>query len=170
MKKASFCAAAALLSLSFTPASAQAWREYSFRDGGFAAQYPGRPKVEERAYESAFGGPITEKVYSYDSGGVIYLVAIADFTNAKAEEDKAIEEAANALIAKGKMTHDERGRIDFHYGREIRVETPDGTSFTDAIFFINDRLYQIEVIYPVMNTDPAGSSGIHFFQQAFRLL
>ena len=45
-----------------------------------------------------------------------------------------------------------------------------GTSYTNAIFFIDNKLYQIMVTYPKANTDPVGSSGIHFFQQAFRLL
>ena len=55
-------------------------------------------------------------------------------------------------------------------GIEIRVEDAEGTSHTNAIFFIDKRLYQIRVDYPAKNSDPAGSSGIHFFQQAFRLL
>ena len=153
-----------------TPAAAQVWKEYSFEAGGFAAQYQGQPKVEERPYASAFASLVVERVYSHNSGGVDYLVAIADFAGTRPDGDKTIDEAANALVARGKLTHDERARLDYHYGREIRVETPDGTSYTDAIFFINNRLFQIEVIYPAMNSDPAGSSGIHFFQQAVRLL
>jgi hypothetical protein len=153
-----------------SPASAQVWKEYSFEAAGFAAQYQGQPKVEERPYTSAFASPVVERVYAHNSGGVDYFVAIADFTGAKADEDKTIDEAANVLIAHGKLTHDERARLDFHYGREIRVEAADGTSYTDAIFFIDNKLFQIEVVYPAMNGDPAGSSGIHFFQQAVRLL
>jgi len=159
-----------LLGLVSQPAAAQAWKEYSFKEAGFAAQYQGQPKVEERSYASALASPIAEHVYSQNTGGVDYVVAIADFGSAKAEENKTIDEAVNALITRGKLTHDERARVDFHYGREIRVEAPDGTSYTDAIFFIDNKLFQIEVIYPAMNSDPAGSSGIHFFQQAFRLL
>ncbi len=169
MQKFGFFALAVAVVASHS-AAAQTWKEYSFKDAGFAALYQGQPTVEERGYESAFASSVMERVYSHNSGGVDYLVAIADFSKAKADEDKTIEEAANALIARGRLTHDERGRIDFHYGREIRIETPDGTSYTDAIFFIDNRLFQIEVIYPAANNDPAGSSGIHFFQQAFRLL
>jgi hypothetical protein len=169
MKKLSLFALI-MLPLATQSATAQEWKEYSFEGAGFAAQYPGQPKVEQRNYTSAFASPIVERVYSHNEGGVDYIVAIADFTKANAEEGKTIDEAANALIARGKLTHDEHGRIDFHYGREVRVEAPDGTSYTDAIFFINNRLFQIEVIYPAVNSDPAGSSGIHFFQQAFRLL
>lgn len=160
------------ISLASVPASAQGWKEYSYAEAGFAAQYPGQPKVEQDSYKTAQapGGSVAERVYSYNSGGVVYAVAIADFGAANADEEKTINEAADATIARGKMTHDERDRLDWHYGREIRVEDAQGTSHTNAIFFIEKKLYQIRVDYPTTNSDPAGSSGIHFFQQAFRLL
>jgi hypothetical protein len=148
------------------------WQEFSYPEAGFAAQYPNRPKLEIRDYKTAQipEGVVKERVYSFNSGGVVYAVQIADFTRTRAEKDRTIDEAAKNLIGLGRVTHDVSGRIDWHYGREIRVEDNDGTSYTDAIFFIDNQLYQIKVVYPALNTDPAGSSGIHFFQQAFRLL
>ena len=146
------------------------WKEFSYPKDGFAAQYPAEPKLEERPYQTALGSSVTERVYSFNSGGVVYMVAIADFSRIRPDKDKAIDEAAHALISSGKLTHDVSARIDWNYGREIRVEDNGGTSYTDAIFFIDNQLYQIKVTYPAVNTDPVGSSGIHFFQQAFRLL
>jgi len=106
-----------------------------------------------------------------NSGGVTYEVDVADFSKTAAEKDRTIEEAAKAMLAQGKMTHDESGaRVDFNYGREIRVDDGMGGSITNAIFFIDKKLYQLKVTFPSGNTDPAGSSGIHFFQQTFRLL
>ena len=146
------------------------WKEFTYSRDGFAAQYPGEPKLEERAFQTALGSGVTERVYSYNSGGVVYMVAIADFTKIRPDENKVIDEAAKALMTSGKLTHDVSARIDWHYGREIRVEDANGTSYTDAIFLIDNRLFQLKVVYPAVNTDPVGSSGIHFFQQAFRLL
>ena len=148
------------------------WPEFSYPEAGFAAQYPSRPSVEERPYKTVLvpEGEAKERIYSANSGGVVYMVAIADFSPTRANENRAIDEAARATMAKGKLTHDVSARIDWHYGREIRVEDENGTSYTDAIFFIDNKIYQIQVIYPAVNSDPAGSSGIHFFQQAFRLL
>jgi hypothetical protein len=148
------------------------WPEFAYPESGFAAQYPDRPKVEDRDYKTAQTpeGVVKERIYSFNSGGVVYAVNVADFTSTRADKDKTIDEAAMNLIARGKVTHDVSGRIDWHYGREIRVEDSDGTSYTDAIFFIDNKLYQINVMYPAANTDPVGSAGIHFFQQAFRLL
>jgi hypothetical protein len=164
---------AVAISLLAVAAGAQSgWPEYSFPEAGFAAQYPARPTVAERFYQTALApeGAVRERIYSVDSGGVVYVVAIADFAGSKPNENRAIDEAARAMIARGRLTHDVSARIDWHYGREIRVEDENGTSYTDAIFYIDNKIYQIEVVYPAMNTDPAGSSGIHFFQQAFRLL
>jgi hypothetical protein len=163
---------AAVLICGVALAAEGGWQEFSYPEAGFAAQYPGPPQVEQRDYKTAMipEGVVRERSYAANSGGVLYEVKVADFAGAHPDQEKAIDEAAKNLIALGNVTHDVSGRIDFHYGREIRVEDGKGTSYTDAIFFIEGKLYQIEVTYPAMNTDPNGSSGIHFFQQAFRLL
>lgn len=172
MRSIAGTAIAALLLTNPVAAAEGGWPEFSYPEAGFAAQYPARPNLAQRSYQTALvpEGVVTERVYSVDSGGVVYMVSIADFTAAKPIENRAIDEAARATLAKGRLTHDVSARIDWHYGREIRVEDNGGTSYTNAIFYIDNKIYQIQVVYPVMNTDPMGSSGIHFFQQAFRLL
>jgi hypothetical protein len=165
---------AALLMLTTAASAAdQGWREFSYPESGFAAQYPARPNVQTRDYRTAQvpEGTVRERVYAVNSGGVTYEVDVADFSRTAADKDKTIEEAANAVLAQGRMTHDESGaRVDFNYGREIRIEDGMGGSITNAIFFIDKKLYQLKVTFPAGNTDPVGSSGIHFFQQTFRLL
>ena len=124
MRSTVFSALAVLCTvLANSPASAEGWKEFSYPDAGFAAQYPGEPKMAEDVYKTAQapGGSVKERVYSYNSGGVVYAVAIADFRAANADEEKTINEAADAMIAQGKMTHDERGRLDWHFGREIQI-------------------------------------------------
>jgi hypothetical protein len=166
-------AMAAVLIAGAAQAAEDGWREFTYPESGFAAEYPSRPSVETRDYHTTQipDGIVRERVYSVNLGGVIYAVEVADFTRSPADKDRTIEEAASNLLAQGKMTHDESGaRVDFNYGREIRIEDGAGGSITDAIFFIDHKLYQLKVTFPVGNTDPAGSSGIHFFQQTFRLL
>jgi len=172
MRAIGFLGAVAVLVTGATAAAEGGWQEFSYPESGFAAQYPNRPKVENRDYKTGQTpeGVVKERVYSFDSGGVVYAVNVADFTRTRADKDRTIDEAAKTLMAQGKVTHDVSGRIDWNYGREIRVEDDSGTSITNAIFFIDNKLYQIKVVYPASNTDPNGSSGIHFFQQAFRLL
>ena len=153
------------------PASGQAgWQEFEYQKDGFAARYPVQPMMSERPYQTALGSSVTEHVYSAESEGVTYIVSIADFGSARPDTDKAIDEAAARLIATGKLTHDVSARLDWNYGRELRVEATDGNSYTDAIFLIGNRLLQLKVIYPLNSSQAAGSSGIHYFQQAVRLL
>jgi hypothetical protein len=160
----------ALALLASSPSATQAgWKEYQYPTDGFAARYPGQPVIAEHAYETRLGSSVTERVYSSDSGGVVYAVAIADFAGARPDRDQAIDEAANRLIAMGRLTHDVSARLNWNYGRELRVEGADGTSYTDAIFLIGNKLVQLKVIYPV-HSDAAESAGIHYFQQAVRLL
>lgn len=151
--------------------AAEPWQEYSFAESGFAAQFPGKPETREASYETAqVPRAVKERLYSFNQGGVEYLVRVADFTRTSADEQKTIDEAAASVMAKGQLTHDLPGRIDWHYGREIRVQDKDGTTYTDAIFFVDKKLYQIEVVFPAGNSDPVGDSGIQFFQTAFRFL
>lgn len=164
---------AGLLAAGSALAADEGWREFSFPESGFAAEYPSRPDVATRDYQTIQtpARAVPERVYSVNSGGVIYSVEVADFSRTEADKDRTIEEAARNVLAQGKMTHDESGaRVDFNYGREIRIEDGAGGSMTCAIFFIDHKLYQLRVTFPAGNTDPAGSSGIHFFQQTFRLL
>lgn len=164
---------APLLAAGIAQASESGWREFSYPEAGFAAEYPTRPTLETRDYHTAQTpeGVVPERVYSVNSGGVTYAVEVADFSHSSAGKDRTIEEAATNLLKQGRMTHDESdARVDFNYGREIRIEDGAGGSITNAIFFIEHKLYQLRVTFPAGNTDPAGSSGIHFFQQTFRLL
>lgn len=169
----SIAAISALAFLSVEPASADwIWPEYSFPEEGFASQFPSEPRVDERNYQTALvpGGVAKERVYSAQSGGVVYMVAVADFGRERTTENRAIDEAARKLTSKGRLTHDVSARIEWHYGRSMRVEDGSGTSYTSAIFFIDNKVYQVEVMFPANNSEPMGSASIHFFQQSFRLL
>ena len=74
--------------LSSAPAAGQAgWQEYEYPRDGFAARYPVQPAMSEHAYETRLGSAVTERVYSAESEGVTYLVAIADFGNARPDRD-----------------------------------------------------------------------------------
>jgi hypothetical protein len=169
----SIAAISALAFLSVQPAAGEwIWPEFSFPEEGFAAQFPSEPKVEERIYQTALvpGGATKERVYTAESGGATYIIAVADFGRERTTENRAIDEAARKLTSKGMLTHDVSARIEWHYGRSMRVEDGGGTSYTSAIFYIDNKVYQIEVVFPANTTEPMGNASIHFFQQAFRLL
>src|SRR5512142_779963 len=100
---------APLLVVATAQAAEDGWREFSYPEAGFAAEYPSRPKVETRDYHTTQtpDGVVPERVYSVNSG----------------DKDRTIEEAAKNFLSQGRMTHDESAaRVDFNYGREIRIE------------------------------------------------
>src|SRR5438270_7498873 len=105
-----FALSSALLALAGPAIAAdEGWREFVYPESGFAAEYPSRPNVSTRDYHTAMApeGAVKERVYSVNSGGVIYEVAVADFSKSSAQKDPTIEEASKAILAQGKMTHDE---------------------------------------------------------------
>jgi len=67
----------------------------------------------------------------------------------------------------GRLAFDESIYTDSMHGREIVVIGDDGTSYTDGIFYVRRLLYQMKVVYPAVNNDPAGSSGISVFLTQF---
>ena len=165
--------AAACLAIACPAMPAENWQQYRFNNAGFSAHFPGRPKISNRVYlssQAAGGRRLTERVYSSNEGGVIYSVGIVDFSNPAANPDAAVDEVTGALTALGELIFDTSCYVDQMHGREIIVRGADGTTRTDAIFWIKNHLYQIEVVYPQKNTDPAGSSGIGLFLAKFHFL
>ena len=164
----------AALGLAAPATAAESWQEYSFAEAGFSAHFPGRPEVSEARYSSSHrpGAVLTQRLYSFDAGGVIYSVGIVDFSRPPADGDpeEAVREVADGLNALGQLAFDTSCYVDQMHGREIIVKGDDGTSHTDAIFWIKNHLYQIKVVYRQKNTDPAGSSGIGLFLANFHFL
>jgi len=149
--------------------SAENWREYTYPEDGFSASFPGKPVIAKRLSRTSqsFNGAVPERTYSVNEGGVIYSISVMDFTKAEADPDIAVGEVASALTGLGRLAFDESIYTDSMHGREIVVIGDDGTSYTDGIFYVRQLLYQMKVVYPAVNRDPAGSSGISIFLTQF---
>lgn len=148
---------------------AENWREYTYPEDGFSASFPGKPVIAKRLSKTSQSRnrAVPERIYSVNQGGVIYSVSVMDFTKAKADPDIAVGEVASTLKGLGRLAFDESIYTDSMHGREIVVIGEDGTSYTDGIFYVRRLLYQMKVVYPAVNNDPAGSSGISIFLTQF---
>ena len=149
--------------------SAERWSEYTYPEDGFSATFPGKPVIAKR-FSKTSQSPnrtVPERIYSVNEGGVIYSISVMDFTKAEADPDVAVGEVASALTGLGRVAFDESIYTDSMHGREIVVIGDDGTSYTDGIFYVRRLLYQMKVVYPAVNSDPAGSSGISIFLTQF---
>jgi len=149
--------------------SAERWSEYTYPEDGFSATFPGKPVIAKRLSKTSQSPnrTVPERIYSVNEGGVIYSISVMDFTKAEADPDVAVGEVASALTGLGRVAFDESIYTDSMHGREIIVIGDDGTSYTDGIFYVRRLLYQMKVVYPAVNSDPAGSSGISIFLTQF---
>ena len=147
----------------------ESWREYTYPEAGFSASFPRKPVIAKRLSKTSQSrnGAVTERIYSVNESGVIYSVSVMDFTKAEADPDIAVGEVASALMGLGRLAFDESMYVDSMHGREIVVIGGDGTRYTDGIFYVRRLLYQMKVVYPAVNSDPAGSSGISIFLAQF---
>jgi hypothetical protein len=161
----------AIIGLAFAaPAhSAETWQEYTYPEAGFSASFPGKPVFAEQLYRTSQSpsGAVTERIYSFNQGGVIYSVSIADFSKVDADPDIVVDEVASVLMGLGTVAFYGSIYLDSMHGRELVVIGGDGTRYTDANFYVKQLLYQVRVVYPAVNSDPAGSSGISIFQAKF---
>ena len=149
--------------------SAERWREYTYPEDGFSASFPGKPVIVKRLSKTSQSASraVPERIYWVNKGGVIYSISVMDFSKAEADPDIAVGEVVSALTGLGRLAFDESIYTDSMHGREVVVIGDDGTSYTDGIFYVRRLLYQMKVVYPAVNNDPAGSSGISVFLTQF---
>src|SRR5687767_887210 len=71
-------------------ASAQEWTEYESKEGGFAVNFPGQPRVTQTTYKSEYGYMLPARVYTAERGSERYSVTVVDYSGI---EMKGLERA-----------------------------------------------------------------------------
>jgi len=147
--------AALVLSLA-TAALAQAeWAEFVDRADHFTVNFPGDPKKSDLAYKTAKGATLPAHVYSATDRRGEYIMTVVDYRNASPDElAAAIQEAADTVRAKGKVTYDERGALDGHTSQRITVETANGRRRLAEILVSNDKRLYISEAETALNAPP----------------
>src|SRR5262249_52094925 len=96
-----------------------------------------------------------------------YRVSVIDFGNVTFDRDAAIEEALNEFRGKGDVKVDIPARVNRNFGRQLSIVAKDGSRSSVAVFFANNRLYEIEGTVLASNPDPNSGDAIRF-QQSLR--
>jgi hypothetical protein len=140
--------------------SAQVWEEYVNRENFFQVNLPGEPMITEAPYRTVKGTNLTARVFtatapadSVTAG--TYRVTVVDYTNAQNELGDAIEQARQAILAKGTVKYDEINNLDFHRSRRMTVETPNSRILGEILIAANNRLYIVEGETPLNVPPPA---------------
>ena len=165
-----FSAIAALMLAASRAEADPQWREYAYPDQQFAVSFPAPPSVTKIDPDAGAPSRMTKTAYylqQQERGN--FVVAVFDMLRAGISEPAAIARAAATLRQKGKVSLDIAAEVQGHWGRYLSFENRDGSHTVAAVYFRNDRLYEIEATAPA-STFAAVSSDMVRFQQSLRFI
>ncbi|MCU0805491.1 MAG: hypothetical protein MUF79_10445 [Burkholderiales bacterium] len=149
------------------------WREFSWREGGFAVLLPGKPRSESRPLVID-GVEVTMRMFSVRAEGLAFGVGYADFPPGGGAEAQARRIAAtrDALVANidGRLTAQGDVALERHRGIDFRAtgRVRDTDYFVAGrVYAAGDRLYQLAV---VGRADAATTADAELFLGSLRLL
>ena len=145
------------------------WQEYTYPDQQFAVSFPAEPTVSAVSYLAADGKMLPETLYSVQQDTAVFRVAVIDFSNTVTDGTAAMNQAVAALSEKGDVKLNIPARVQRNYGRYLNVAGTDGSHTIAAVFFGNNRLYEIEGTVPASNPDALSGEMIRF-QQSLRFM
>src|ERR1700693_3030 len=126
------------------PAAAE-WKELDSVAEGFGVVFPADPDVDEVAmFEVVSGKMVPARIYSARYDNSLFKMTVVDGRDAGLQEAPVIDQAIKRVTQGGELKINIPHRIYRIYGRQRRLAPPDGSLTTAAVFFANDRLYQIE--------------------------
>jgi hypothetical protein len=149
------------------PASAEAWREYTYPGSFFSVSFPAQPTAETITYKTAEGALVEARVYSLNQNDSVLKMTIADLSDVRTEETAVIGHAIKTLSERGEIKLDIPHRINRVYGRQLSIAGADGSHSSIAVFYYRHRLYQIEGIALPTGNDTADAIR---FQQSLTFL
>ena len=148
---------------------AQTWDTYVNRDNFFSINLPGEPTVTDAPYKTAKGTTLMARVFTAVSppGTRLagkYTVTVVDYSSAKGEIPTAVEQAENAIRAKGTVKYEGINNIDLHLTKRLTVETATTRTLAEILMAANNRLY-ITQAETALNIPPPA-----IFQAALQIL
>ena len=148
MRRISLIPALVALFLS-TAASAQGWQEYVNRENNFQINFPAEPAMTETQYRTVKGTMLPARVFTSvaPQGSIFagtYKVTIVDYSNALNEIPDAIEQAREAIRAKGAVKYDEVNDLDRHREWRLSVETATTRILASTLITATNRLFITE--------------------------
>jgi hypothetical protein len=132
------------------------WAEYVNREDHFTVNFPGEPSREDLSYKTVKGTSLPGRVYkAMDSRGSNYVMTVVNYQNTSQDElDAAIQEAADAVRAKGKVAYDGQANLDGHRSQRLTVETTNNRRLLAEILVSRDKRLYISEADTAMNAPP----------------
>jgi hypothetical protein len=137
---------AAALALFFTGAAlADDWKDYENRDYAFTVHFPGDPTVETAIYKAADGRSFPAHVFAVKQDTGEFKVTVVDMPGKQTGSDAAVmKDATKSVVGGGTIKFDIPHRVRQVYGRQLGIAGANGGYSYVALFYRNNRLYQVE--------------------------
>jgi hypothetical protein len=134
------------LALLFTGAAqADDWKEYENKDYAFTIHFPVDPTVETATYHAADGRSFPAQVFSAKQKTGTFKVTVVEMPGEETGPSAAVMKVATKVVAQGGVIKfDIDHRVRAVYGRQLGIAGADGGYSYVALFYRNNRLYQIE--------------------------
>ena len=131
-------------------APAPQWREYVYRDHGFAVQFPHPPRIERTTYRSQRYGEMPATLYSAEAEHIEYRLLVAELGAHAAEGGNVLGEAAYWLMREGEVFFNDVPRVDQAqngvFGITMQMDRMDGRRTRTSIYVYGGRYYRLDAI------------------------
>ena len=137
---------ATAVALFFTGAAlADDWREYENQDYSFTIHFPVDPTVETATYQATGGRSFSAHVFSSKQDTGTFRVTVVEMPGEETGPNAAVmKEASKAVAGGGVIKFDIEHRVRAVYGRQLGIAGANGGYSYVALFYWNNRLYQVE--------------------------
>jgi hypothetical protein len=121
------------------------WKDYENRDYAFTIHFPGDPTVDTAAYKATDGRSFPAHVFSVKQDTGTFKVTVVDMPGKQTGSDAAVmKEATKAVVGGDTIKFDIPHRVRAVFGRQLGIAGANGGYSYVALFYRNNRLYQIE--------------------------
>ena len=161
---------AAIVALVLTPAFAEdAWTNYRDEAGTFTMEMPSMPALTTTSSKTADGREIVIRSFTLSRGDSAFVVMVGDYTAYNLDGRNVIKGAIGGISEIGnKVQSSAPDILDGQDGRKISFVDGKGLRYTDRLFFVNNRLYQIMTVVASnadsvqQNNDARFNASFHF--------
>jgi hypothetical protein len=137
--------ATALARLFTGAALADDWKEYENKDYSFTIHFPAEPTVEAATYQTADGRSFPAHVFLAKQETGTFKVTVVEMPGEETGPNAAVmKEATKAVAGGGAIKFDIEHRVRAVYGRQLGIAGSNGGYSYVALFYRNNRLYQVE--------------------------
>ncbi len=158
---------AVLVALFLTPAFADdAWSTFRDPAGVFTVDMPGTPTVSPDTTKASDGKDVPILSYVIDRGTSAMIVMVGDFTRFTVDPGKAIDGGVAAIATSKTIQSNTIDQLDGQVGRIIWFTDTDGNQYSDRVFFVNGKLYQVLTVVP-LNGEAAAKTAAARFSASF---